>query len=225
MKKTTKAIYGAVAGLALLTASGGGTYASWRDQAPIASNNVQTGNLNLNFTQELYQTYTLYERVLWTLYDAQGNQVGEPSRYWAAQRKEVKPGYKLVGVTDVTVTLEGGTIQAHLIDKDVEFSTQLINYGADVAAWLTKAIETTEITVRRTNTGQTPVYINNQKDGQGAVIRTLLTNTNDYTVTVTVQFPKDELPKNTTNLQSALMILGSLDLELVQVVHPNAFTE
>ena len=51
MKKTTKALYSAVAGLAMIAATGNATYASWIDSAPLGNSTdiVQTGDLRLTF--------------------------------------------------------------------------------------------------------------------------------------------------------------------------------
>jgi len=208
LKKTNLALYSAAAGLALLAASGGTTYASWIDRAPLGTRGdaIQTGDLRLDFT---HPEVSKFKQVEWRLYGVDGTFPIKEGTFEEIGLVEVGPGYRLEGTTQVSTTLIGETIVAHLSSTPVfgapeGSSQQLID-------WLNIAQANTEVIVTRNNSDRIES-------------NTALTASETFTVTIKVPFSAANFPVNeTTEVWKAIMHLGDINLELLQQTHPNAF--
>jgi alternate signal-mediated exported protein len=206
MKKTTKALYAATAGLALITSSGGGTLALWSDTAPLSAtgSQIQTGDLRLDFAD---QSKNAYNQVTWTLYNASDVVITSGTWEQIGANVQIDAGYRLEGVAEITATLTGNTLVANLKRSQTLNS---IDGHPTIATWLTSVKNGIEIAVTQ----------------NGTVIPAdkALSTTGNYTVKIIVPFPSQNFPHNDGHeVWQAIMRLGQIDLELLQVVSDGAF--
>lgn len=210
MKKTTRATYAAVAGLALLTASGGSTYALWQDTAALGTEGsiIQTGDLRLDFDN---LEYDRYHQVSWTLTPGANSTSPALKDVRNLGNVLVGPGDVLVGTTTIRTTLEGDTLVANLLEPDWNYTQE---GSAALVAWLNQFQTTVEIThankgaITGTNHTGAPVNLNASET---------------YTVTITIKFATTNYPTSATERQTAARHMGNINLELRQQTSGNYF--
>lgn len=253
MKKTTKALYSAVAGLALITSTGGGTFASWVDTASMnaTGDTIQTGDLRLDFAPRNSEwgcpmpTGTLAEsefgRVCWTLTPPTGftYPVGHPNvgqtapirrSFNFADLQHIFPGYVLTGVTQVSTTLSGETLVAdlRLTGFNVYATSPGLNTAANqtLVAWLNSS--ETEIRfipegVNEPYTYHTDINTNNPVYFDPITVYEGEIESRNFEVKVTVRFPAN-WPTGLGNSDAmAVQHLGDIYLQLLQQVSTGAF--
>lgn len=215
MKKTTKALYSAVAGLALIASTGGATYATWIDRAPLGTttDEIHTGNLRLDFKNTNVDDW---DQVNWTLYNDQ-NQPIKWGNLTEIGDVNVSAGFRLVGTVDVRSTLVGDTLVANL-RREFHFNPPT-GTGEKLIAWIDRAAQATTVEIKD---GSTTVIATNANTS--ANLSPVAAGYRDYTVTITIPFPKDGFPDNDTDgVWQAVMHMGDLNLELLQNASTTAF--
>jgi alternate signal-mediated exported protein len=224
MKKTTKALCAAAAGFAMLATTGGFTFASWQDAREIATANVATGDLRLDFARQ--QETDPYKQVYWTLYgpkpaggtDAQRPQVG-PSGYGLVGMAKVQASYRLTGVVNVRTRLQGESLVATLTPKYGE-PAAYTNYEG-VRDWLERAAKTVKVTTTDPAANNAPIT------DTTLLYPTTQGTTSDgyhiYTVTITIDFPSDTPLALAGIEQTGDLYLGDLVLTLKQQAGATAY--
>lgn len=222
LKKTTKALYSAVAGLALIASTGSTTYASWIDQASLGttSNTIYTGNLSIALrtpgaNQYSHVSWRLYNSPtatapIWTGTNFQSTAVGGVA-------PNVAPNYKLVGTFDVKTTLDGDSLAANL---KTEYTKPTIQSTPELEPWIAASATNVQVKVvdAETNTA-TEILPTTVIRGNVAV------PTHFYTVTITIQFADNTLfpPALVGQTQLGSLYLGDLKVSLLQIADSNAF--
>jgi alternate signal-mediated exported protein len=207
LKKTTRALYCAAAGLALLASTGGGTYASWVGSTNLVTttNTIDTGDLSLTFRDG---SRNGFNQVSWSLN-------GGPGTYDFSKIGEVKPGNVLIGTAWVRVTLKGDTMHASLSHGNLVPS--VTGNSPALLGWLQGAANTAVVTIapegQADETWSLPLALSPNSVGYA-----------DYKVSVKITFPTTGFPAATTSIQSANFHMGDLDLTLIQTTSGSPFT-